>query len=153
MVVDAAVAPTCTATGLTEGSHCTRCDHKVEQNVVDALGHDMVVDAAVAPTCTATGLTEGSHCTRCDHKVEQNVVDALGHNFEEGVCGVCGAEDPDYVPAHKHNFVEGKCECGETDPDYKVVDDTTPLDKFWDILVKIIRFIIDFFKKMLLAEA
>jgi hypothetical protein len=42
MVVDAAVAPTCTETGLTEGSHCTRCDHVVAQEVVDALGHNFV---------------------------------------------------------------------------------------------------------------
>ena len=81
MITDAAVAPTCTATGLTEGSHCSRCDHEVAQEVVDALGHNMITDVAVAPTCTATGLTEGSHCSRCDHKVAQEVVDALGHNM------------------------------------------------------------------------
>ena len=39
MVTDSAVEPTCTTTGLTEGSHCSRCDYKVEQTVVDALGH------------------------------------------------------------------------------------------------------------------
>ena len=81
MVVDAAVAPTCESTGLTEGSHCTRCDHGVAQEEVAALGHDMVVDAAVAPTCESTGLTEGSHCTRCDHKVEQEEALALGHDM------------------------------------------------------------------------
>ena len=81
MVVDAAVAPTCESTGLTEGSHCTRCDHGVAQEEVAALGHDMVVDAAVAPTCESTGLTEGSHCTRCDHKVEQEEAAALGHDM------------------------------------------------------------------------
>ena len=42
MVVDAAVAPTCEATGLTEGSHCTRCDHKVAQEEVPATGHSFV---------------------------------------------------------------------------------------------------------------
>ena len=91
MVVDAAVAPTCTATGLTEGAHCSRCDHKVAQEVVDALGHDMVVDAAKAPTCTATGLTEGAHCSRCDHKVSQETVGALGHDMvtDEAVAPTC----------------------------------------------------------------
>ena len=93
MIVEKAVAPTCTATGLTEGSHCSRCDHKVAQEVVDALGHDMIVDKAVAPTCTATGLTEGSHCSRCDHKVAQTVVDALGHDMivDKAVAPTCTA--------------------------------------------------------------
>ena len=83
MVTDAAVAPTCTKTGLTEGSHCARCDEATTaQKVVPALGHDMVTDAAVAPTCTKTGLTEGSHCNRCDETiVEQKVVPALGHDM------------------------------------------------------------------------
>ena len=39
------------------------------------------------------------------------------HNFIEGTCE-CGETDPNYVPPHVHNFVEGKCECGETDPNY-----------------------------------
>ena len=96
IVVDEAVAPSCTETGLTAGEHCTRCDHKVAQEEVPALGHDMVVDAAVAPSCTETGLTEGSHCSRCDYKVAQEEVPATGHTYENGKCH-CGAEDPDYV--------------------------------------------------------
>ena len=42
VVVDEAVAPTCTATGLTEGSHCSVCNATlVAQTVVPALGHNM----------------------------------------------------------------------------------------------------------------
>ena len=83
MVTDAAVAPTCMKTGLTEGSHCSRCDEATTaQKVVPALGHDMVTDAAVAPTCMKTGLTEGSHCSRCDEATTtQKVVPALGHDM------------------------------------------------------------------------
>ena len=97
IVVDKAVDATCTETGLTAGEHCTRCDHKVEQEVVDALGHDMVVDKAVDATCTETGLTEGSHCSRCDHKVAQEEVPALGHKggetvIENTVAPTCTAE-------------------------------------------------------------
>ena len=80
-VVDAAVAPTCTATGLTEGSHCSVCfEVLVAQETVAALGHTEVVDAAVAATCTTTGLTEGKHCSVCGTVLTaQTVVDALGH--------------------------------------------------------------------------
>ena len=39
------------------------------------------------------------------------------HSFVEGKCE-CGESDPDYVAPHVHSFVEGKCECGESDPNY-----------------------------------
>ena len=65
-VVDKAVAPTCTETGLTEGKHCSVCNEVlVAQKSVNPLGHTEVVDEAVAPTCTKNGLTGGSHCSAC----------------------------------------------------------------------------------------
>ena len=125
MVTDAAVAPTCTKTGLTEGSHCARCDEATTaQKVVPALGHDMVTDAAVAPTCMKTGLTEGSHCSRCDEATTaQKVVPALGHDMvtdaavaptctktgltEGSHCGRCGEmiTEQKVVPALGHDMV------------------------------------------------
>ncbi len=83
VVTDNAVLPTCTTTGLTEGSHCSICNEVfVEQTVVDALGHTIVADPAKDPTCTETGLTEGSHCSVCGETLTaQEVVDALGHAF------------------------------------------------------------------------
>ncbi|MBQ4570403.1 MAG: hypothetical protein IJB21_01750 [Bacilli bacterium] len=36
------------------------------------------------------------------------------HKFIEGKCE-CGETDPNYI-AHTHNYVDGKCECGATDP-------------------------------------
>ena len=81
-VVDPAVAPTCTKTGLTAGSHCGRCSATLTaQQIVAALGHNPVIDPAVAPTCTETGLTEGSHCGRCQViLVAQEIIPALGHD-------------------------------------------------------------------------
>ena len=81
-VVDPAVAPTCTNTGLTEGSHCGRCSATLTaQQIVAALGHDPAIDPAVAPTCTETGLTKGSHCGRCQViLVAQEIIPALGHD-------------------------------------------------------------------------
>lgn len=46
------------------------------------------------------------------------------HNFIEGSCE-CGESDPNYVPPHKHNFVEGKCDCGEFDPNYQIPNPPT----------------------------
>lgn len=80
-VVDKAVEPTCTETGLTEGKHCSVCSAVlVKQEVVPAKGHTEVIDKAVEPTCTKTGLTEGKHCSVCGEVlVEQKVVPAKGH--------------------------------------------------------------------------
>ena len=92
-VVDKAVEATCTATGLTEGKHCSVCNEvTVAQTVVNALGHTEVVDKAVAPTCTATGLTEGKHCSVCGEVlVAQTVVNALGHTevVDKAVAPTC----------------------------------------------------------------
>ena len=92
MVTDDAKAPTCTETGLTEGSHCSRCDHKVAQETVAAKGHTEVVDEAVAATCTTDGKTEGKHCSVCNEVLTaQTTVDALGHTevVDEAVAATC----------------------------------------------------------------
>ena len=38
------------------------------------------------------------------------------HKYVEGKCE-CGEKDPNYIP-HQHNFVNGVCECGQKDPNY-----------------------------------
>lgn len=98
-----AVAPTCTETGLTEGSWCSVC-HEIfiAQDVIPANGHTEVEDPAVAPTCTETGLTAGKHCSVCDViLVAQEVIPATGHtegevkieNLVEVTCDTNGSYD------------------------------------------------------------
>ena len=90
-----AIAPTCTAQGLTEGEKCSTCDEiLIAQTTIDALGHNEATDKAVAPTCAATGLTEGKHCDRCSKTlVAQVSVAALGHNeiIMDAVAPTCTA--------------------------------------------------------------
>ena len=70
-------------------------------------------DKAYSVATAGSTVTITLKGTTVDVKVEAPHV----HNFVEGKCE-CGEEDPNYVPPHVHNFVEGKCECGEEDPNY-----------------------------------
>lgn len=80
-VIDAAVAPTCTETGLTEGKHCSRCNEiLVAQTVDPALGHDYI-DNVVAPTCQADGYTEHT-CSRCNDSYTDNIVPSNINNHK-----------------------------------------------------------------------
>ena len=92
-VVDVAVPQTCTATGLTEGKHCSVCNAVlVAQENITANGHTEVVDAAVPQTCTVTGLTEGKHCSVCNTVLlAQETIPANGHTevVDAAVAATC----------------------------------------------------------------
>ena len=79
IVIDEKVEPTCTETGLTEGSHCTRCNYKVEQVVIEVLGHNYT-SVLTKPTCLEKGYTTHT-CERCDDSYVDSYVDALGHDI------------------------------------------------------------------------
>ncbi|MDY4813482.1 MAG: leucine-rich repeat protein [Ruminococcus sp.] len=81
VVNDEYKAPSCTETGLTEGSHCSICGEIIKaQKVISAKGHTEIIDKAKPATCTETGLTEGGHCSVCGEILKaQKVIPATGH--------------------------------------------------------------------------
>ena len=94
---------TCTEAGYTGDEVCSVCGEVIEKGeVIAALGHtpaDERVDAKAA-TCTEAGYTGDEVCTVCGEVIEKGeAIAALGHDYKDGVCTVCGAEDPDYKPA------------------------------------------------------
>ena len=99
IITDEAVSPDCTNTGLTAGEHCSRCDYKVEQTVIEALGHkyDTVI---TVPTCTDRGYTKYT-CSVCGDTYTSDFVDALGHtdgetveeNYVAPTCTETGSKD------------------------------------------------------------
>lgn len=121
-VTDAAKAATCTATGLTEGKHCSVCKAvTVAQVTVPVKAHTEVIDYAKEATCTATGLTEGKHCSVCNAVTKaQETVPAKGHTevtdaakaatcTEEGLtegkhCSVCNVvtKAQEKIPTKAH---------------------------------------------------
>ena len=108
MIIDAAVAPTCTATGLTEGKRCPVCDGViVAQTEVPTTGH------AYPQNWTDNGenhikvcANDSSHVLTEDHTYGYTY-DTVNHTAE---CSVCGhTVGPD---AHIFND-DGSCEvCG-----------------------------------------
>ena len=90
-VIDEAVAPTCTETGLTEGKHCSVCGEVITpQEVVPSNGHSYE-SAVTAPTCTSGGYTTYT-CSACGDSYTADEVAALGHKDEvkDHVCDACG---------------------------------------------------------------
>ena len=148
VVTDAAVAPTCTENGLTEGSHCSVCNKVlVAQTVVPANGHTEVVVPGVAATCTENGLTEGKYCSVCNVVLATQEVISAGHTVavdaavaatcttpgctEGSHCSICNEiiVAQEVVAATGHNYgSNGKCTvCGKLNPDSPKTGDTAPI--------------------------
>lgn len=95
-VIDNAVNPTCTDTGLSDGKHCLTCEKVlVEQTIIAALGHNEVIDSGQAATCTQTGLSDGKHCSVCGVvTAEPQEIPLIAHKYVNGVCVMCDKDDP-----------------------------------------------------------
>ena len=94
-ITDPFVDSTCTATGLTEGSHCSVCGITItKQQVISEKAHTLVIDAAVEATCSASGLTQGCHCSACNITIiKQRVIPKKAHTLviDAGVAATCTA--------------------------------------------------------------
>ena len=103
--MDKAVAPTCTETGLAEGSHCSVCDETiVKQEVVEALGHDWTGEWKVTkePTGTEEGMKEKT-CKR----------EGCGVKKYEGIPKIGSTDD---LPANVSGTLEKNAEVASDSP-------------------------------------
>ena len=77
--------PTCTQSGLTDGSHCSVCGEiLVAQHAIDPTGHTAsgiwIIDKK--PTCTMRG-SRVQKCIDCGEVVYTEKIEPLGHSFGE----------------------------------------------------------------------
>lgn len=137
IVIDPAVAPTCTKAGLAEGKHCSVCGTvTVEQITIAALGHSFTNYVSDNNAMCVDDGTKTAKCDRCD---ERNTVSdegsATGHTvvLDKGSpatctqpgrtdgshCAVCSEilTEQREIPATGHIDMnhDGKCDsCGKT---------------------------------------
>ena len=106
----------------TEGHiYDNNCDAVCNECNYERIPSDHVFDSGCDTDCNVCSYvreTEHIYDNQCDSDCNEcgETRETADHVFVDGRCE-CGEVDPDYVP-HEHSFIDGKCECGEIDPDY-----------------------------------
>lgn len=81
-VVDPPVAPTCSETGLTAGTHCDLCGEIGEaQEIVEKTEHTYDKGVVTKPTCCCEGYTTYT-CKDCGYKLITDKVKPLSHWYD-----------------------------------------------------------------------
>ena len=114
--IDAAVEPTCTATGLTEGKHCSVCGAViVAQTTVPAKAHDW------GTQWISDDSDKNHHWHKCNNCNAINTTSKAPHDWNSGTvttpatcttpgektytCGTCNAKKTEEIPASGHTEV------------------------------------------------
>ncbi|MCD8085029.1 MAG: hypothetical protein LUF28_01630 [Clostridiales bacterium] len=98
-------AATCTVAGKTVYTATVTFDgaeYSDQQTVtIPATGHTTEIQNAKAATCTEDGYTGDTVCTVCGETISTGeFISATGHTYVNGVCTVCGAEEPTHTHAY-----------------------------------------------------
>ncbi len=132
LVIDEAIAATCTKMGLTDGSHCSVCNETiVEQEIIPILGHtsgEWIIDED--STCTLWG-SKHKECSVCGETVASDFIDLKEHTpvideakaptcTETGLtkgsyCSNCNVTllEQEVIPALGHSWENDVCKnCG-----------------------------------------
>ena len=103
-------APTCTEAGY-EKTVCTVCGKTLENNIIEALGHDLSGEYTVIKkgSCTENGI-QALSCARCGKKiVDEAVIPARGHKLSDKVL---------VSPPSTTSGAVWECHCENTANDY-----------------------------------
>ena len=136
-------AATCTEQGYTGDTVCSICMLVIEQgHKIDMVGHDYQDGK-----CSACGKDEPTVapevCEHAETTVENKseaTCTSVGYTGDT-VCLKCGVvvlygEETDKLD---HVFVDGKCECGEADPDYVPDEEYVFGSEYFDVIITVAK--------------